>query len=271
MDTVNADLGVIGGSGFYSLIDDAAAVTVPTPWGEPSDQITVGAVSGRAVAFLPRHGAGHRFPPHRVPYRANLWALRALGVRQIVAASAVGSLKADLGPGELVLPDQLIDRTSGRPHTYNDTDNGVGHVSFSDPYCPTGRAAVSRAAEASGQSVTDSGALVVINGPRFSTRAESLDYQRSGAAIIGMTGMPEAGLARELAVCYTSLCLITDHDAGVEAGHGVTHAEVLEQFAANLPKLRELLVAGLAELPSEQGDCPCGTVYDDAAPPFELP
>jgi 5'-methylthioadenosine phosphorylase len=270
-DTENPDVGVIGGSGFYSLLDDATAVTVSTPWGDPSDPITVGTLAGRRVAFLPRHGTDHRFPPHRVPYRANLWALRSLGVRQIVAASAVGSLKAELGPGELVLPDQVLDRTSGRAHTYNDVDNGVGHVSFSDPYCPTGRAAVVSASSGSGQSLTADGTLVVINGPRFSSRAESVDYQRAGAAIIGMTGMPEASLARELALCYTSLCLVTDHDAGVEVGHGVTHAEVLEQFAANLPKLRDLLVAALAKLPAEQGDCPCAGVYGDTPPPFELP
>jgi 5'-methylthioadenosine phosphorylase len=269
--TVQADLGVIGGSGFYSLLEDAAAIPVATPWGEPSSQVRVGTLAGRRVAFLPRHGSDHRFPPHRVPYRANMWALRSLGVRQVVTASAVGSLKPELGPGEVVIPDQLIDRTWGRPHTYNDADNGVAHVSLADPYCAVGRAAAQRAAIASGTALVAGGTLVVINGPRFSTRAESLDYQRSGASIIGMTAMPEAGLARELALCLTSLCLVTDHDAGVEVGHGVTHAEVLEAFAANLPTMRDLLVATLAELPTEQGDCGCAAAYGDTKPPFELP
>jgi len=268
---IQADIGVIGGSGFYSLLSEAEYITVQTPWGEPSADVTVGVLSGRTVAFLPRHGSDHRFPPHRVPYRANLWALRSLGVRQIVAASAVGGLKADQQPGDIVIPDQIIDRTWGRAHTYNDDDRGVAHVSFADPYCGRGRAAAARAAAAAAIAARPDGALVVINGPRFSTRAESLDYQHSNASIIGMTAMPEASLARELALCYTGLCLVTDLDAGVETGHGVTHDEVLEAFAANLPKLRDLLIATLAELPAEQGDCACGSVYGDTKPPFELP
>jgi 5'-methylthioadenosine phosphorylase len=266
--SAQADIGVIGGSGFYSLLDGASAVPVSTPYGEPSEAPVVGELAGRRVAFIPRHGAGHRFPPHLVPYRANLWALRSLGVRQVVSLSAVGSLRADLGPGTLVVPDQLVDRTHGRPHTLFGGGTGVVHVSFADPYCPHGRAA----ALGSGQPVTDGGALVVINGPRFSTRAESLEYQHNRWAIIGMTAMPEATLARELALCYTTLALVTDLDAGVEAGAGVTHAEVLEQFAANLPRLRELLVETVKRLPDEQQtDCDCGKTYADVPPPFDLP
>ena len=166
-------VGVIGGSGFYSLLDGARQVHVDTPYGEPSDAITVGTLAGREVAFVPRHGVDHRFAPHVVPYRANLWALRSLGVRQVVALSAVGSLRADLGPGSLVVPDQIVDRTWGRPHTYDDADDGVAHISFADPYCPHGRAA----AVATGLAQSDAGTLVVINGPRFSSRAESLEYQ----------------------------------------------------------------------------------------------
>jgi 5'-methylthioadenosine phosphorylase len=271
VSTAQADFGVIGGSGFYSLLDGAQPVTVRTPYGMPSDEITVGTVEGRRVAFLPRHGAGHRFPPHRVPYRANLWALRSLGVRQVVSGSAVGSLRPELGPGALVLPDQIIDRTWGRPHTYSDADNGVAHLSFADPYCPTGRAAAGRVAAAAGTELTEQATLVVINGPRFSTRAESADYQRTGASVIGMTAMPEVSLARELAMCFTSLCLVTDHDAGVEAGQGVTHAEVLAMFAANLPRMRELLLATLAALPAEQGDCPCAAALAGIELPYELP
>ncbi|HEV2886454.1 MAG TPA: S-methyl-5'-thioadenosine phosphorylase, partial [Jatrophihabitans sp.] len=270
MATSQAEIGVIGGSGFYSLLEQAETLRVDTPYGEPSGAVTVATLSGRRVAFLPRHGVDHRFPPHRVPYRANLWALRSLGVRQVVTGSAVGSLLPELGPGALVLPDQILDRTWGRPHTYSDGEAGVAHLSFSDPYCPTGRAAAQRAAQAAGVPLTGSGTLAVINGPRFSTRAESLDYRRGGATIIGMTAMPEAALARELALCFTSLCLVTDHDAGVEVGSGVTHAEVLQTFAANLPKLRELLVATLAELPADQGDCGCAGVFGDTTPPYQL-
>ena len=271
MTTTHADLGVIGGSGFYSLLTDAESIKVETPYGNPSDELTVGVLAGRRVAFLPRHGAGHRFPPHRVPYRANLWALRSIGVRQIIAASAVGSLRPELGPGSLVVPDQILDRTWGRPSTYSDSDDGVSHLPFADPYCPTGRSAARAAAASGGVPLTESGTLLVINGPRFSTRAESVDHQRSGGTIIGMTGMPEAALARELALCFTSLCLVTDHDAGVEAGHGVTHAEVLATFADNLPRLRELLVATLSKLPPEQGDCSCGQVYAGLPAAFDLP
>jgi 5'-methylthioadenosine phosphorylase len=275
LPAVQAEIGVIGGSGFYSLLEDATAVSVATPWGEPSGEITVGSLAGRRVAFLPRHGVDHRFPPHRVPYRANLWALRSLGVRQVLSASAVGSLKAEHGPGTLVLPDQILDRTWGRPHTYNDAgsgpDRGVSHVSFSDPYSAEGRAAALRAAAAAGIPLVGEGTLVVINGPRFSTRAESLDYQRAGATIIGMTAMPEAILARELALGFTGLCLVTDHDAGVEVGSGVTHAEVLEQFAANLPRLRALLIATLAEFPAASADEVYAEVYGSVVPPFDLP
>jgi 5'-methylthioadenosine phosphorylase len=246
-------IGIIGGSGFYSLLDDAVAHEPGTPFGAASGPVTTGTLAGRDVAFVPRHGPGHRFPPHLVPYRANLWALRSLGVTQVVSLSAVGSLRADLPTGTLVVPDQVADRTSGRPHTVYDDADGVGHVSFADPYCPRGRAA----AVASGD-VTDGGTLVVVNGPRFSTRAESLEYQSHGWSIIGMTAMPEAGLARELGLCYTTLALVTDLDAGVEAGQGVTHAEVLEAFAVNLPRLRELLVATLGRLPAGQDDCVCG-------------
>lgn len=267
------EIGVIGGSGFYSLLADASAVTVETPYGEPSAPVTVGELAGRRVAFLPRHGTDHRFPPHRVPYRANVWALRSLGVRQLLTASAVGSLLADWGPGTIALPDQILDRTWGRPYTYHPDsgDAGVAHVSLADPYHAAGRHAAMRASESTGIEVRDGATLVVINGPRFSTRAESHDYQRSGAHLIGMTAMPETALARELALPLTSLCLVTDHDAGVDVGHGVTHTEVLEQFAANLPRLRELLVATVAELPEVDPDAVYADVYGDNPPPYQLP
>jgi 5'-methylthioadenosine phosphorylase len=247
-------VGVIGGSGFYSLLDDAEEHLASTPHGAPSGPVTLGTLAERPVAFVPRHGRDHRFAPHVVPYRANLWALRALGVRQVISLSAVGSLRVDRPTGTLVLPDQIADRTSGRAHTFFDTGAGVGHVSFADPFCPRGRAA----ALTSTEPVMGGGTLVVVNGPRFSSRAESVEFQSHGWSIIGMTAMPEAGLARELALCYTTLALVTDLDAGVEAGEGVTHAEVLAAFAANLPRLRALLVTTLGALPAEQADCPCG-------------
>ncbi len=267
----SADIGIIGGSGFYSLLADAEPVVVETPFGPPSDALALGRLGERSVAFLPRHGAGHRFAPHRVPYRANLWALRSVGVRQVVSLSAVGSLRADYGPGTLVSPDQVVDRTYGRDASFLSGTDGVTHIAFADPYCPRGRSAAVLAATRIDRRLVNEATLVVINGPRFSTRAESLEYQSHGWSIIGMTGMPEAVLARELALCYSVLALVTDLDAGVEAGAGVTHGAVLEQFAANLPVLRELLVATVAALPTAQADCPCGQVYADTDPSFELP
>ena len=252
----NQPVGVVGGSGFYSLLDGADAREVATPYGAPSAAVTLGELAGRPVAFLPRHGADHRFAPHVVPSRANLWALRSLGVRQVLSLSAVGSLTTALPAGSLVVPDQLVDRTHGREHTYFGGGTGVGHASFADPYCPRGRAAAS----GTGLATADRAVLVVVNGPRFSSRAESLEFQSHAWSIIGMTAMPEAALARELGLCYTTLALVTDLDAGVEAGAGVTHAEVLEAFAANLPRLRELLAATLTAMPADQGDCSCADV-----------
>ncbi|MEV4118684.1 S-methyl-5'-thioadenosine phosphorylase [Micromonospora sp. NPDC049645] len=263
--TGRAPVGVIGGSGFYEFLDDVTEVTVDTPYGPPSDALSVGDLAGRPVVFLPRHGRRHALPPHRINYRANLWALRALGVRQVLAPGAVGGLRPELGPGTLVVPDQLVDRTSGREQTYHDgqssTDGrlpGVVHVPFADPYCPVGRATVLDAARSAGWQPVDGGAMVVIQGPRFSTRAESQWYGRMGWSIVGMTGHPEAVLARELALCYTALSLVTDLDSGVEVGHGVTQQEVFTVFAQNIGRLRLLLGDAVQALPTDQGACPCG-------------
>ena len=266
----HADLGVIGGSGLYALID-GERVAVDTPFGPPSDDLTVGVVGDRRVAFLPRHGRDHRFPAHRVDYRANLWALRTVGVRQVLAPCAVGSLRADQGPGTVVVPDQLVDRTWGRAHTYYDETGAVVHVAFADPYCPRGRAATLSAGRGRGLPMVDGGTLVVINGPRFSTRAESLWHAAAGWSVVGMTSAPEASLARELALCYTSVALVTDLDAGLEHGEGVTHEEVLRVFAANIARVRDLLVDTLAVLPGPEADCSCRHALDGRRLPFELP
>ncbi len=252
-----AEIGVIGGSGFYKFLDGAQAVPMSTPWGEPSDPVVVGEVAGRSVAFLPRHGADHRWPPHRIPYRANLWALRELGVTQVLAPCAVGSLRDDRPIGALVIPDQIVDRTSGRASTFFDgPPHPVAHASFADPYCPVGRSVAFTVARDAGRDAYADGTLVIIEGPRFSSRAESQWYAAAGASIIGMTGQPEAALARELGFCYTSIALVTDVDAGVETGQGVTMEEVLEVFAANIPRLRDVLFDVVAGLPAERG-CGC--------------
>jgi 5'-methylthioadenosine phosphorylase len=237
-----ATLGVIGGSGFYEFIADPTWVTVSTPFGEPSSPLALGRVAGRDVAFLPRHGRNHEFPPHRVNYRANIWALRSVGVRRIVAPCAVGSLQPDVGPGAVVVPDQLVDRTTSRPQTFY--DEGAVHVGFADPYCPTLRAAVIAADPTS----VDGGTLVVVEGPRFSTRAESQWYAAQGWSLVGMTGHPEAVLARELALCYAAVALVTDRDAGVSSVEAV-----------------------LSDLPDPQNGCRCSSALDGLALPFDLP
>jgi 5'-methylthioadenosine phosphorylase len=264
-----ADIGVIGGSGFYEFLTDADEVKVDTPYGEPSEAVLVGEVAGRRVAFLPRHGRDHRFPPHKIPYRANMWALRSLGVRRILAPSAVGSLTPSYGPGTLVVPDQLVDRTGGRVQTFY--DEYAVHVPFADPYCPTGRARSITAARQFGWVPAGSGTLVVIPGPRFSTRAESKWYAAQGWTLVGMTGHPEAVLARELAMCYTTLALVTDTDAGVEEGDGVTQEEVFEVFAANMSRLRELVATIIGSFPAEREDDICAHALDGIRLPVELP
>ena len=265
-----APIGVIGGSGLYEFIARGREVEVDTPFGAPSDPITLGDVGGRPVAFLPRHGRDHRFPPHLVNYRANLWALRTLGVRQVLAASAVGSLRPELGPGSVVLPDQVVDRTQGRESTVYDAAGAAVHVSMADPYCPRGRRAALDAGRGEDLPVTDGGTLVVVQGPRFSTRAESRWHVAAGWTLVGMTGMPETAIARELAMCLTSVGLVTDLDAGVDAGEGVTQAEVMEVFARNLVRLRSLLESTLALLPNND-NCPCQHALDGLRLPFELP
>jgi 5'-methylthioadenosine phosphorylase len=264
-----ADIGVIGGSGFYEFLTDAREVPVETPFGEPSETVLVGEVAGKRVAFLPRHGRDHRFPAHMIPYRANLWALRALGVRRVLAPSAVGSLTASYGPGTLIIPDQIVDRTRGRAQTFYDV-NAV-HIAFADPYCPSVRSRAIQVARQAGWVPAGSGTLVVIDGPRFSTRAESRWYADQGWTLIGMTGHPEAVLARELAMCYTTLALVTDLDAGLEEGDGVTQAEVFEVFGQNMTRLRDLVEKLVAALPDERADDLCAHALDGIKLPFDLP
>ncbi|MEU8822359.1 S-methyl-5'-thioadenosine phosphorylase [Streptomyces sp. NPDC048636] len=274
-----ADIGVIGGSGFYSFLDDVTEITVETPYGAPSDALFVGDVAGRQVAFLPRHGRKHHLPPHRINYRANLWALRSLGVRQVFGPCAVGGLRPEYGPGTLLVPDQLVDRTKGRVQTYFDGEPlsdgripNVVHTTFADPYCPVGRKAAVEAARARTWEPVDGGTMCVIEGPRFSTRAESRWHAAQGWSVVGMTGHPEAVLARELGLCYTSLSLVTDLDAGVETGEGVTHTEVLKVFGENVGRLREVLFDAVAKLPeSSERDCLCIHAHDGWDLGIELP
>ncbi|MVO86002.1 S-methyl-5'-thioadenosine phosphorylase [Streptomyces sp. p1417] len=278
-NATQAEIGVIGGSGFYSFLDDVTEVHVDTPYGSPSDSLFLGELAGRRVAFLPRHGRDHRLPPHRINYRANLWALRSVGVRQVLAPCAVGGLRPEYGPGTLLVPDQLVDRTKSRPATYFDgiplpdgTTPLVVHVSLADPYCPAGRTAALKAARGRDWEPVDGGTLVVIEGPQFSTRAESRWYAAQGWSVVGMTGHPEAPLARELELCYSSLTLVTDLDAGAETGEGVSHEEVLRVFSANVDRLRTVLFDAVAGLPENDGrDCACAGALGGMEPGIRLP
>jgi 5'-methylthioadenosine phosphorylase len=256
--TPAAEIAVIGGSGLYSYLDDPDEWRVETPYGPPSAPITVGRLGGRQVAFLPRHGVRHELPPHRVPYRANLWALRQLGVQRVVGPCAVGSLRRELRPGDMVVPDQLVDRTSGRPDTYIDGP-AVDHVSFADPYCPELSDLLARAAAGTDQRVHRGATVVVVQGPRFSTRAESAWFRGAGWDLVNMTQYPEAYLARELGLCYAALASVTDYDTGVEDDEtvaAVTHASVQAVLAASAAATRSVLSALIPALPAAAG-CGC--------------
>lgn len=257
-----ADIAVIGGSGFYSFFgEDAQSVTIDTPYGSTSGPITIGDVDRRTVAFLPRHGARHEYSPHTLPYRANMWALRMLGVQRIFAPCAVGSLIPEYGPGTVVIPDQLVDRTSGRPQTY--FDNGGVHVEFADPYCADLRAAALQ------PGTVDGGTMVVVEGPRFSTRAESQWYARQGWTLVNMTGHPEAVLARELELCYAPIALVTDLDAGIEAGQGVRAVDVFAEFEKNIEPLKTLVRSAISA--ALMGPCESCRVHEGVELPIELP
>ena len=221
------EVGIIGGSGFYEFVDQPVDVTFDTPFGSPSAPITVGEVAGHQVAFLPRHGRHHEFVAHRVPFRANIWALASLGIRTVFGPCSCGSLQTSVGPGDFVIVDQLVDRTAGRDSTFFDRgapddapgfDHPLHHQSFADPYDADLRAALVQASEDVGITTHDGGVMVVINGPRFSTRAESRWYRDMGWSVVNMTGMPEAVLAAEAGMRYATAALVTDHDAGVD-GH----------------------------------------------------
>jgi len=252
--SISADVGVFGGSGFYAFLDDVVEIEVATPYGPPSSPVAVGTVADRRVAFLPRHGKDHRLPPHLVDFRANVWALHSLGVRQVLGPCAVGSLRADLRPGDLVVPDQLIDRTWGRPDTFAG-EGDVTHLSFADPYSEGLRQVVLAAArkEHDPSRVHDGGTVVVIQGPRFSTRAESRWFKKMGWDVVNMTQHPEVALCRELGMAYAGLALVTDYDSGVEDSPEVEPVTMEQVFAVldqNVELTRRILFAAIPRLPA---------------------
>jgi 5'-methylthioadenosine phosphorylase len=261
----NAELGVFGGSGFYKFVKGGRRVPIRTPYGKPSAAVMISEIEGRNVAFLPRHGVRHELPPHMVPYRANLFSFKKLGVERIIAPSAVGSLKAEIGPGDLVFCDQFVNFTTGRKDTFYDGPLTT-HVSTASPYCPQMRRTAAEAAQALGLRFHEAGTVVVIQGPRFSTKAESRFFSRQGWDVINMTQYPEVVLAREQEMCFLNVSLVTDYDAGLEGDptvRAVSHEEVIKVFNRNLENLRRLIVEIIKRLPKER-DCECGSALEHA-------
>ena len=254
-------IGVFGGSGFYSFLDDVETQVVNTPYGAPSAHVSIGRVGEAEVAFLPRHGVDHEFPPHKVNWRANLWALWELGVTRIFGPCAAGSLSPGIHPGDVVVLDQLVDRTWGRSDTYFDGPV-PGHIAFADPYCPELRAVLLTAGAAQEDlTLHDGGTVVVVQGPRFSTRAESAWFRSAGWEVVNMTQYPEAYLARELGMCYSGVALVTDYDTGVEHDASIAPVTMEDVFAVlreNVAKTRDLLFRAIPQVPSPRGEgCSC--------------
>lgn len=257
-------IGVIGGSGLYELteLEDAQWIAVDTPWGKPSDDLLIGRIAGAKFVFLPRHGRGHRLPPSAVNYRANVDALKRAGCTDLVAISAVGSLREELAPGKFVVVDQYLDRTYGREASFFGPGM-VAHVSMADPVCARLSALAAEAGEAAGAAVSRGGCYVAMEGPQFSSRAESAVWRAQGGDVIGMTGMPEAKLAREAELPYASVCMVTDYDCWRE-GEAVDAASILTALRANAGIGRRLIVELAKRLPRERPPSPIDTNLDDA-------
>lgn len=266
METIErADVGVFGGSGFYSLIENAREVAVETPYGAPSDVLALGEIAGKRVAFLPRHGKDHRFPPHTINYRANMYAMKSLGVKRIIGPTACGSLSPRVKPGSMVVADQVVDRTTGRIDTFYDGPITT-HVSFADPYCPTMRPIAIDALKSLDIETHDRGTIVVVQGPRFSTRAESKWFSSAGWEVINMTQYPECYLARELQMCYVNISLITDYDVGLEGIEGikpVSHHEVIEVFNSNNARVKDA-IRRIIDRVDVTARCACHTALEGA-------
>jgi 5'-methylthioadenosine phosphorylase len=252
----------LGGSGFYAFLEDVEEVEVETPYGRPSAPVTIGEVGGKRVAFLPRHGRRHELPPAQIPYRANLWAMREIGVRRIIGPCASGALKAELRLGEFVVCDQFVDRTWGRGDTFYEGPETT-HVSAADPYCPELRRLLVETAAELGIPTRDGGTVVVVQGPRFSTRAESAWFQQMGSDVVNMTAYPESHLARELELCYANISMVTDHDVGVAGAEPVSSERVMRVFQQNNERLRELLFAVIPKIGPQPEDV-CATALRGA-------
>ena len=260
----SADVGIIGGTGVYDpgLFSAQREIKVHTPYGEPSDLVTIGEYSGVKVAFIPRHGRSHRIPPHSINSRANIWALKQLGVKRIIAPSAVGSLQVGYKPGDIAVPDQFIDFTKKRQYTFYDGGQ-VCHVSVADPFCPELRSIAIERIKRLKFTMHDKATYICIEGPRFSTRAESKFFRDvMKADIIGMTLVPEVNLARETEICYTSIATVTDYD--VWANHPVTSAEIIETLSKNVEKTKKLIADIVPAIPASRKKCACASALKNA-------
>ncbi len=259
-----ARIGVIGGSGLYEMegLTDVEEVKVKTPFGEPSDLIVIGTLEGRKVAFLPRHGRGHRIMPTELPSRANIYALKSLAVEHIIAVSACGSMKEEIHPLDMVIPDQIFDRTRGRINTFFG-GGVVAHISFDEPFCPDLSALLYQAARDTGAKVHKGGTFVVMEGPAFSTKAESRIYRQWGVDIIGMTVLPEAKLAREAEICYTVLANVTDYDVWHASEEPVSVEMLMDNLLKNAEMAKKIIKKVVPHIP-EARTCPCPTILKNA-------
>lgn len=279
-----AKIGVFGGSGFYNFLTSVKEISVQTPYGQPSDKVVIGEYAGQKIAFLPRHGKKHQYPPHKIPYRANLFAFKKLGVERIIAPCAAGSLQPEIKPGDFVICDQFVDRTCGREQTFFhgpeacptkcESFGAVAHISTAEPYCPQLREMAFKCARKLKIPAHQKGTVVVINGPRFSTKSESRFFQQQGWEVINMTQYPECALAKELEMCYVNISLITDYDAGLAGSKKikpVTTAEVVRVFADNNEKVKKLIFAMIEKIYPERSrrigqkkECACDKSLEGA-------
>ncbi|HEX9059585.1 MAG TPA: S-methyl-5'-thioadenosine phosphorylase [Clostridia bacterium] len=258
MDT-KVDIGIFGGSGFYSFLENVKEIEIDTPYGKPSDKISVAELEGKKIAFLPRHGKNHQYPPHKIPYKANLYAMKQLGVSKIIAPTASGSLQPNIKPGDFVVCDQFVDRTWGRNDTYFDGPE-TKHPSPAHPYCPELRKIAIEAGKSLGITTHEKGTVVVIQGPRFSTVAESRWFGKMGWEVINMTQYPECYLARELEMCYVNISLITDFDAGLEGRDDippVKEEDVYKVFTENNEKVKKMLFEIIRKIDLASSSCYC--------------
>jgi 5'-methylthioadenosine phosphorylase len=257
-------IGIFGGSGFYSLLDQVEIIERETPFGMPSSPVTIGVIGRREVAFIARHGLRHEYPPHMIPYKANLYAFRELGVTRVLAPAAVGSLKREIKPGDFVISDQFVNFTNREDTFYNEMP--VTHVSAADPYCPELRNLIIKMGRTLQLPMHERGTVVVVNGPRFASRAESAFYQSNGWDTINMTQYPEMILAREMEMCYANISLVTDYDTGVKDDQSiapVSAGEVAHVFAQNIQKMKRLIFDCIPNI-SDKRECSCGHALDKA-------